>query len=110
MQTSSRHELGLGGISAAEYMRCHCTCRMSRGLKPSLGLLHLSKGLSNSRNGLIKSKCVNKGFAPFLSACRFNFISHVQEVRQLSSFNVTPDRPSVDERFELEVSIMPFSY
>ena len=91
-------------------MLYYSTGKMSRGLKASFGLLPLSKGLNNNNKGLINSNCVNKGFAAFSSMCRFKLISHGKEVRQLSSFHLTPERPSVDEHFELEVCILPFSY
>merc|ERR1712130_179169 len=71
------------------------TYRMSRGLKSLRGMLPLSKGND--------SNCVNKGRTAFPSACHLKFISPVQEVRQLSSFHLKPERPSVDEPFELEV-------
>ena len=84
--------------------------KMSRGLKASFGLLHLSKGLSNKNKGFINNSCVNKGFAAFSAMCRFKLVSHGEEVCQLSSFHLTPERPSVDEHFELEVCILQFSY
>ena len=84
-------------------MLYYSTGKMSRGLKAPWHLLHLSKGLNNNNKSLIKNNCVNKGFASFSSVCCFKLISHGQEVRQLTSFHLTPDRPSVDEHFELEV-------
>ena len=74
---------------------------MSRGLKAPWHLLHLSKGLNNNNKSL--NNCVNTGFATFSSVCRFKLISHGQGVRQLSSLHLTPERPFVDEHFEMEV-------
>ena len=71
---------------------------MSRGLK-SLLPCSFNKRLNNNNNSL------RKGLAAFVLANNVNFVSQQREVHHLSSLSVTPDRPSVDEHFELKVGI-----
>jgi len=75
------------------------TIRMSRGLNTSLTLLpcSFSKRLNNTDRRL------RKGLASFSPAKHPNVVSQRRELHQLSSLFVTPDRPSVDEQFQLEV-------
>merc|ERR1719460_3124900 len=77
---------------------------MSRRVKPSWGLLfpHFGKRLNNCDNGLIKSTSVAEGLATFSPTSCFKLISQRRELHRFSSFYVTPDRPSVDEHFQLE--------
>ena len=74
--------------------------RMSRGLK-SLLPCSFRKRLNKNDSSL------NKGLATFSVANHHlkKFASQQRERRQLSSLSVTPDRPSVDEQFELKVGI-----
>ena len=60
------------------------------------GLFSFRKGLNNHRKKLIQS------------TIRGKFASQVIEVRCLSSLRVTPDRPTVDEQFELQVCLSNF--
>merc|ERR1712012_34929 len=69
-----------------------CTHRMSGGSHAFNGLFSFRKGLNNHRNKLIQS------------TIRGKFASQVIEVRCLSSLRVPPDRPTVDEQFELQVN------
>ena len=68
---------------------------MSRGLK-SLLPYSFSKRLNNNDSSL------NKGLATFALANRQKFVS---QERELSSLSVTPDRPFVDEQFQLKVGL-----
>ena len=94
-------------VWAASY-QLGSTCGMSRRVKPSWGLLspHFGKRLNNCDNGLIKSTSVAEGLATFSPTSCFKLISQRRELRRFSSFCVTPDRPSVDEHFQLEVGIL----
>ena len=78
------------------------TIRMSRGLNTSLSLLPrtFNKRLNNTDRRL------RKGLETFSPAKHPNFVSQQRrELHQLSSLSVTPDRPSVDEQFQLKVGV-----
>ena len=109
-----KHMLSRQGIAWAQY-QLESTCsttvhRMSRGLKTPLSRFLLSKGLNRSTNGLNKSSSWNARLAPFSSISRLKLTSQDQELRQFSSLCVAPDRPPVDEHFDLEVCILLFLY
>ena len=93
----------MDGLSAVQYKD---STRMSRRGIQSLLPCSFSKRLA--KNEKKHSISLNKGFATFALTHDLKFASHQREVRPFSKLTVTPERPFVDEKFELKVSVLMF--